>query len=178
MKTYKYDFSVLNHGRVAIESEAEPTRNEIIRAINGPMSAINRKEYLAINSIDNEIPKNATPEELRVCLYKRMAAEQERFVEQLKYKPPEDIIEAAYEKVMRDDILMTFEDDNFLSDKQIKELLGFDYPLSACYYEWMDSDCSHMDMLRDTISDFTDELIKKREQEKAKSHKKNDEPER
>ena len=48
---------------------------------------------------------------------------------------------------MRDDILMLFEDD-FLDDKQMKELLKLNQPLAACYNEWLENDCSYMDMLR------------------------------
>ncbi len=89
-----------------------------------------------------------TKEDLRDLLYQKASKEQDAFVEHLKTLPPEQIIDKSYEKVMRDDILMTFEDD-YLSDKQIAELIKLDYPLSACYDEWMETDASHMEMLRD-----------------------------
>ena len=82
-------------------------------------------------------------ESLRELLYQKASKEQEVYVEHLKRLPPEHIIDKAYEKVMRDDILMTFEDD-YLSDKQIAELIKLDYPLLACYNEWMDTDYSHI----------------------------------
>ena len=63
----------------------------------------------------------------------------------------------------------------YLSDKQVKELLKLDYPLSACYEEWMDTDYSHMEMLRDTIDTFSQRLVDEREAEK---NKKRQEPER
>ena len=110
--------------------------------------------------------------DLRDLLYEKMYKEQEQFIEKLKHSTPEEIISASYEKVMRDDILMTFENEDFLDNKQIKELLKLDYPLSACYNEWMDNDCSHMDMLRDTVEDFAKRLVKENQ------HKKKDEPER
>lgn len=114
-------------------------------------------------------------EKLRDQLYEKASKEQSDFVENLKHQTPEQIIEQAYELIMHEDILMTFEGD-YLSDKQIKELLKFDHPLSACYDRWLKVDCSHMDMLRDTVSDFADRLIKEQE-EKEKRHKK-DVPER
>ena len=107
-------------------------------------------------------------------LYEKMSNEQNDFVENLKHLSPEKIIQSAYEKVMRDDILMLFEDD-FLDDKQIKALLRLERPLSACYDEWLKNDCSYMDMLRDTVDDFSKDLVK--EHEKAKK-KKRSEPER
>ena len=115
-------------------------------------------------------------ENLRELLYQKASKEQDAFIEHLKTLPPEQIIDKAYEKVMRDDILMTFEDD-YLSEKQVAELLKLDYPLSACYDEWMETDASHMEMLRDTIDDFTKELVKENEEQKQKD-KKRHEPER
>ena len=111
---------------------------------------------------------------IKDLLYEKMNNEQNDFVENLKHLPPEKIIQSAYEKVMRDDILMLFEDD-FLDDKQIKALLRLEKPLSACYDEWLKNDCSYMDMLRDTVDDFSKDLVK--EHEKAKK-KKRSEPER
>ena len=110
-------------------------------------------------------------QELRDLLYEKMCNEQENFIEKLKYSTPEEIISASYEKVMRDDILMLFESD-FLDVKQVKELLRLEYPLSACYNEWLKNDCSYMDMLQDTVDNFSKELVKENEQakkEKAKS---------
>ena len=93
--------------------------------------------------------------DFRELLYRKAAQEQEHFIENLKSQPPEKIIEAAYKKVMRDDILILLEPENeTLSHEQAKALLKLDYPLSACYNEWLDNDCSYMDMLRDTITDF------------------------
>lgn len=115
--------------------------------------------------------------DFRERLYRKAAQEQEQFVDNLKLQPPDKIIEAAYEKVMRDDILMLLEPDNdFLDDKQVKALLKLDYPLSACYDEWLNNDCSYMDMLRDTVTDFAEGLAEKTEQQKAQ--KKKHEPER
>ena len=113
-------------------------------------------------------------QELRDLLYEKMCNEQENFIEKLKHSPPEEIISASYEKVMRDDILMLFEDD-FLDDKQIKALLRLERPLSACYDEWLKNDCSYMDMLRDTVDDFSENLARNQEQAKKK---KRSEPER
>lgn len=114
-------------------------------------------------------------EDLRDLLYQKASKEQSDYIEHLKTLPPEQIIDRSYEKVMRDDILMTFEDD-YLSDKQVAELIKLDYPLSACYEEWMDNDYSHMEMLRDTIDDYTQRLVKEHEAEKQ--NKKKHEPER
>ena len=115
-------------------------------------------------------------ETLRELLYEKASKEQDAFVEYLKTLPPEQIIDKAYEKVMRDDILMSFEDD-YLSDKQVAELIKLDYPLSACYDEWMDTDVSHMEMLRDTIDSYAKRLVEENKEQKQ-NNKKRHEPER
>lgn len=60
--------------------------------------------------------------------------------------------------------------------KQIAELIKLDYPLLACYNEWMETDASHMEMLRDTIDEYTKQLVEENEQQKK--GKKKHEPER
>ena len=115
-------------------------------------------------------------ENLRQTLWEKAAKEQSDYIEHLKTLPPEQIIDRAYEKVMRDDILMSFEDD-YLSDKQVAELIKLDYPLSACYDEWMDKDVSHMEMLRDTIDSYAKRLVEENEEQKQ-NNKKRHEPER
>lgn len=112
--------------------------------------------------------------ELKDLLYEKMSKEQDNFIEKLKHSSPEEIISSAYEKVMRDDILMLFDDD-FLDTKQMKALLKLEYPLSACYDEWLKNDCTYMDMLRDTVDDFSENLARNQEQAKKK---KRSEPER
>ena len=52
--------------------------------------------------------------------------EPNRFVDDMMKKLPKDIISAAYEKVMRDDILMIFENED-LPDNHIKVLLKLKY---------------------------------------------------
>lgn len=108
---------------------------------------------------------------LRKQLYKKAYAEQQHFTEKLKTMPPEIIIQSAYEKVIRDDILSAFESEE-IPINHIKELLKQPFPLSACYDEWLSNDYSHMQDIRDTITDLADSLIQQRK-DKHKS-----EPER
>lgn len=125
--------------------------------------------------------RKLTPEELREestknlreLLWEKASKEQSEYIDKLKTLSPEEIIRCCYEKVIRDDILMTFEDD-YLSDKQIAELIKLDYPLDYCYNEWLSVDCSHMEMLRDTIDRATKMLVE--ENESQKRDKKKHEP--
>lgn len=113
--------------------------------------------------------------DLRLKLYEKAKAEQESYLAELKQKPPEEIIASAYEKTMRDDILIIFENED-LPEKQVKELLKIDEPIASCYACWLHNDYSHMDMLRDTVSEFANDLVKHNDEQKKA--KKKHEPER
>ncbi len=109
--------------------------------------------------------------DLRQRLYDKASAEQTAFIDKLKIMPPDAIIQSAYEKVIRDDILSAFEGEE-LPINHVKELLKQPFPLSACYDEWLSNDYSHMQDIRDTISELADSLIQQRKD------KQKNEPER
>lgn len=105
-----------------------------------------------VNTLDLE---KLSTEELQNLLYKKVKQEYDEFIEDLKKLPPETIIESSYKKVMFEDIVMSFEgEDSFLDKKQLIVLLQFKYPLYMCYEAWMDTDYSHMEMLRDSIIEY------------------------
>ena len=113
-------------------------------------------------------------ENLKSKLYEKAYNEQQEFLAELKKSTPEKIIEQAYEYIMREDILMTFEDD-YLSPEQMKELLKLKSPLALCYDEWLHNDSSHMEMLRDSITDLSSELVKENKQKEVHKNKKHKE---
>ena len=106
--------------------------------------------------------------DLQTRLYEKVKTEQDMYISNLLQKSPQEVLDHAYEKVIRDDILMIFESED-LPDKQVRQLLKLKNPLAECYDKWLKADCSHMDMLRDTIEDFGERLaaesIKKRKTE-------------
>ncbi len=111
-----------------------------------------------VNTIDYE---KLSEEKLQNLLYTRLETEYTEFIEDLKKLPPEKIIEESYKKVIRDDILMSFEgDDIYLDREQLIALLRCKHPLYECYEAWTDTDYSYMDMLRDAICDGADTLIR------------------
>jgi hypothetical protein len=73
-------------------------------------------------------------------------------------KAPREILDAAYEKVVKADIVYNFEG-NELSDKETLALLALEYPLDEMYRDWMDSDSSYMDTLRGSIDGTVERLI-------------------
>jgi len=101
-------------------------------------------------------------------LENKMRAEYAGFIEGMKNKPPADILEAAYEKVFKEDLLLTIEND-VLDDGQIAALLTLDTPLEDLYSNWLDTDVSYMDMLRDSVEEYADAVISERQTEQAKT---------
>ena len=74
---------------------------------------------------------------------------------------------------MRDDIVTTIEYAT-LTENQLKELLKFKAPVSACFDEWQKKDDTYMDRLMDMVEEFSEKLEKK----EAEKNKKRQEPER
>lgn len=104
-------------------------------------------------------------EEINQKLYEKLAKEYDGFIEHLKTLLPDEIINNSYEKVFKEDILLCFES-NDLDYERAKALLSLDKPLDELYDEWLGTDCTYMDMLRDCIDNRTDVAVKEM---KAKS---------
>ena len=168
------DYAPIKHkyNQLLLSKEAEVERR-ISKAPDPVKECI--KYVCAGNYIDFGAVNNVN-EDTFEALWEKAAKEQSDYIEHLKTLPPEQIIDRAYEKVMRDDILITFEDDS-LSDKQVEALAKLDYPLSVCYDEWQKTDVTYMDRLRDVVDDVANDLIKQNEAEKQ-NNKKMHEPER
>ena len=94
---------------------------------------------------------------LRQKLYDRVSEELEAFKAELLDKSPQDIMENAYAIVIREDIVSEIECGGQYSDEQYKALLRLKYPLDTLYNEWMDTDCSQMEMIREVVYDFSKE---------------------
>ena len=84
------------------------------------------------------------------ALYEKMAAEQDKFRDWLKSQPPEEILNHAYEYVVREDILMAMEELD-LPQSRAAALLASPSPLADVYKEFADRETSYMDVVRDSI---------------------------
>ena len=100
-----------------------------------------------------------TSEQLNTALYKKMFAEQQEFIESLKNSTPENVIQYAYEIVIREDILLSLEE-NDLDAKQCKALLKEKKPLDKLFLAWEKHEGDHMNEIRDCIENKANELIK------------------
>ena len=100
-----------------------------------------------------------TNEELNTALYKKMFDEQERFKAQLRDVSPQEIMYNAYELVIREDILLSMEE-NDLSSEQARALLKSDHPLGDLFLKWESRESGHMAEIRELIESHADGLIR------------------
>jgi len=82
--------------------------------------------------------------------YEKLSAEYDAFVDRLKAKTPDEILAAAYEKVCKDEILIIFENSEY-SEDNYAALLRIEKPLDAFYREWLDTDATDMEAIRDCV---------------------------
>lgn len=100
-----------------------------------------------------------TLEQLNTALYEKMYAEQQEFISTLKTKTAENIIQYAYELVIREDILLSLEA-NDLDARQCKALLREKKPLDELFLAWEKHEGDHMNEIRDCIENKANDLIK------------------
>ena len=93
-----------------------------------------------------------TNQEWNTTLYKQMFAEQEQFRDWLLTQPPQEILNHAYEYVMREDILLSLEH-NDLTDAQAAALLASPAPLADVYKELDYVESSHMEEVWSCVVD-------------------------
>lgn len=107
-----------------------------------------------------------TKNQLENTFYERMSAENEAFLADLRVKPADEIISHAYEIACRDNLLMLFEDETSLSERQLEVLMEFDHPLEALFDDWINRDSDEMDRFRDSVEACADDILRKRVEEK------------
>ena len=94
-------------------------------------------------------------------LYEKAQKEYDDLIAELKELPSEQVIERAYEKVIKENILCILEDSQ-RDQKEAKALYLEKYPLDRAYQDWLKSDVSGTAMLRDSIDDTAKDALKER----------------
>lgn len=156
----RYLFMRNEHGNIEAQNSAT---GEIIACDYYTERAIDQVVIYEKSKLSEEF-KRMKKENLHAKLYDKAYQEQEDYITHLKTLSPKEIIENAYEKVIRDDILLIFESNDGLSLEQIKALLQLEYPLASCYHEWLNNDSSHMEILKDTVAEFSQTLVDEQQQ--------------
>ena len=83
---------------------------------------------------------------------KRIRQEYEEFLSEMATKTPQEIIDKAYEIIIKNDIVEIVE--NYLS-KEVSKLSDIPNLLHYLYLEWLDNDYSYMD---DLIASITESI--------------------
>ena len=109
--------------------------------------------------------KDMTNSELNQIFYNRMEEEQAGFRSWLLGQPPEEILKHAYEYVVREDILITLEE-NDLPSGQVKALLKSSTKLSDMFHEFQDRETDYMDQIWESVTSKAHE-VEKQEQKKV-----------
>lgn len=102
-------------------------------------------------------------EALSTALYEKMFAEQETYRDWLLTQTPDEILKHTYEYTVREDILMSLEN-NDLSDQQAAALLQSSSPLNDVFQEFEKLETGYMDTVLECITGRANTLVQ-REQE-------------
>lgn len=100
-----------------------------------------------------------TNEELSTRLYEKMFVEQEKYRSWLLSQPPAEILNHAYEYVMREDILLSLEYSD-LSSGQAKALLKSPAPLADVFKDWEKRETGHMEDIRETMESRANAILR------------------
>lgn len=107
-----------------------------------------------------------TKGQLEDRLYDRMYAENKAFLREIRAKPVDEIISHAHEIARREDILLLFQDETNLDQRQLAVLLEFEHPLSVLYNDWVSRDTGEMEQLERTIVSCADDILNERAEKK------------
>ena len=91
-------------------------------------------------------------EKMNQRLYDKMSREYSGFIDRVKLLPPEQILDRAFEKVSKEDILCSLEGEGMEYD-QAKALCRLEHPLEELYQQWLKTDSSYMESLRETMEE-------------------------
>ena len=91
-------------------------------------------------------------------LFDKMKNEYDRFVEEVIALPPAKILDKAYEKVAKEDILSCFHEDT-MPENRVQALLALESPLEELFQGWMDTDVTYMDTIRECIDNKMQEIL-------------------
>ncbi len=102
-------------------------------------------------------------QEYRQSLNQKLADRVQRefadFREDILSKSPQEIYDAAYQIILKNDIVECFSDVDY-SPQASKALMKSPNLLQDIYEEWVGREDSHMDELRQTVADFKSYMVK------------------
>ena len=91
--------------------------------------------------------------ECKVELYRKMEQEYDKFIKELEGSDVRVVLDRAYEKVVKEELLgMFYPDTCNLDINQIRVFGKVNYPLDQLYVGWMDSGVNLNQFLEDNVS--------------------------
>lgn len=120
---------------------------------------------LAHYQSNEEKHKEKAAQALNTALYEKMFAEQEAYRGWLLAQPPEEILQHTYEYTVREDILMSLEN-NDLTIHQASTLLQSPSPLGDVFQEFEKLETGHMDTVLECLTDRADTLLRQEQEAK------------
>lgn len=98
---------------------------------------------------------------IRKELFIKMSNDYNIYIENLKNSSIDNILENAYEKVMKENILAEFTPKfEHYNIEQIKALNSFKEPLNKLYKKWFKEDNGVHNLLEDSIFDTLQDMLK------------------
>ena len=94
--------------------------------------------------------------------------EYDDLIEKLKNIPSSGAINYAYEKVIKEDILICILNES-IDNTKAKALSFKSYPLDYCYIEWLKNDYSNMELVSETIDSAMQKATKERQKDERES---------
>jgi len=105
--------------------------------------------------------------EIRNNLYEKLEKEFKDFIEELKQKEPQEIIDNAYQITIKKELVSMFYPESEQYDiDEIKALNKTKEPLEELYQGWMDSDAGINSALEDSVYETLEEVEKEQRQKK------------
>lgn len=102
---------------------------------------------------------------IREELYKKMSNDYKNYIDNLKNSSIDKILDSAYEKVMKENILEEFTPEFKHYDiEKIKALNNYENPLNKLYREWFKRDIGIHTLFEDSIYDTLTDLVKEQKQ--------------
>lgn len=102
---------------------------------------------------------------IREELYKKMSNDYKNYIDNLKSSSIDKILDSAYEKVMKENILEEFTPEFKHYDiEKIKALNNYENPLNKLYREWFKRDIGIHTLFEDSIYDTLTDLVKEQKQ--------------
>lgn len=118
---------------------------------------------------DKELLDNKN-DKLKEKLIEKLENEFKEYIEKIKQKKPNEIVESSYEIVIKEQILSIMRDKDF-EKEELKALLKNGSNLNDIYWEWIDSDANFNEILEYSVDEGIECIVQDYEREKREKRK-------